>query len=171
MSIYDIVGREDFKKPAGIFLNNLSMADGGAQKSNWAVQFDLREIMRDLRTQIMRFGLVGITATATHIGTVLLLVERGGREPLTANFIAFALAVLVSFWGHYHWTFKTSTPYRSAFPRFFAIAVLGLGLNQTIMFSAVTILTLDYRLGLTAVIMLVPALSFIANKLWTFQAA
>jgi putative flippase GtrA len=117
----------------------------------------------------MRFGLVGSTATATHILTVLLLVEWGGRAPLAANFIAFAMAVLVSFWGHYHWTFKAATPYSSAFPRFFVIAVLGLGLNQTIMFSAVTLLTLDYRLGLTAVITMIPALSFIANKFWAFQ--
>jgi hypothetical protein len=37
------------------------------------------------------------------------------------------------------------------------------------MFSAVTLLTLDYRLGLTAVITMIPALSFIANKFWAFQ--
>ena len=87
-----------------------------------------------------------------------------------ANLFAFSLALLISFTGNYHWTFKASTPYTSAFPRFFTIALLGLGLNQTIMFSVVSLLALDYRLGLAAVIMVVPSISFMANKLWAFQA-
>jgi putative flippase GtrA len=118
----------------------------------------------------MRFGLVGITATATHITTVLVLVEWSNWRPLWANFFAFSLALLVSFGGHYHWTFKASTPYASAFPRFSSIALLGLGLNQIIMFSVVSLLALNYRLGLAAVIMVVPFISFMANKLWAFQS-
>lgn len=125
--------------------------------------------MGQLQGQIMRFGLVGITATTTHLATVLVLVEWSGWSPLWANLLAFSLAVLVSFSGHYHWTFKATTPYSAALPRFFTIALLGLGLNQTIMFSVVSLLGLDYRLGLGAVIMVVPAISFMANKLWAFQ--
>lgn len=126
--------------------------------------------MRELRDQIMRFGLVGITATATHITTVLVLVEWSNWGPLWANLFAFLLAVLVSFEGHYHWTFKASPPYTSAFPKFLVIALLGLGLNQTILFSVVSLLALDYRLGLAAVIIVVPSITFMANKLWAFQA-
>lgn len=126
--------------------------------------------MGKLPGQIMRFGMVGITATATHITTAMLLVEWAHLEPLKANFFAFSLAVLVSFGGHYHWTFKASTPYSSSFPRFSAIALLGMGFNQTIIFSVVNLLGLDYRFGLAAVIMVVPVISFMANKLWAFQA-
>lgn len=125
--------------------------------------------MGPLHGQIMRFGLVGITATATHLATILVLVEWSGWSPLWANLLAFSLAVLVSFGGHYHWTFEASTSYSAAFPRFCITALLGLGLNQTIMFSVVSLLGLDYRLGLAAVIMVVPCISFMANKLWAFQ--
>lgn len=126
--------------------------------------------MGKLPGQIVRFGLVGIMATATHIITVLVLVEESKWGPLWANLFAFSLAILVSFRGHYHWTFKVSTPYTFAFPRFFTIVLLGLGLNQTIMFSVVSLLGLNYRLGLAAVIMVVPPISFMVTKLWAFQS-
>ncbi|MDX8405476.1 MAG: GtrA family protein [Mariprofundus sp.] len=121
--------------------------------------------------QILRFGLVGIMATTTHISTVLLLVEQGDWGPLWANCVAFSLAVCVSFTGHYHWTFNASSSYATAFPKFITVALLGLGLNQTIMFSLLSILGLDYRLGLAAVIMVVPAIIFLASKYWAFQPA
>ncbi|ATX79911.1 Putative flippase GtrA (transmembrane translocase of bactoprenol-linked glucose) [Mariprofundus aestuarium] len=121
--------------------------------------------------QVLRFGLVGIMATVTHVITVLFLVEWGGWGPLWANFVAFSLAVFVSFIGHYHWTFNASTPYATAFPKFFTIALLGLGLNQAIMFSLVNLLGWDYRLGLAAVIMVVPAITFLASRFWAFQPA
>lgn len=119
--------------------------------------------------QILRFATVGVAATATHAAMVLILVEGYGLAPLPANFFSFLLAVLVSFFGHYHFTFTASTPYTKAFPRFFTIALLGLGLSQAIMFSAVSLLALDYRLGLAVVVMLVPGLNFLVNRAWTFR--
>lgn len=118
--------------------------------------------------RVLRFATVGLVATATHAGMVLLLVEGYGFAPLLANFFAFLLAVLVSFVGHYHWTFSSVNSYRTAFPRFIVIAFLGLGLSQAIMFSAVSLLSLNYRFGLIAVLMLVPGLNFLANRFWTF---
>lgn len=128
------------------------------------------ETLGKLQGQIMRFGLVGITATATHIIAILIMVEWSNIEPLTANFFAFSMALLISFTGNYHWTFNASDPYTESFPRFFTIALFGMGLNQTIMFIAVSMLNMDYRLGLVAVIMVVPAISFMANRKWAFQS-
>jgi putative flippase GtrA len=121
--------------------------------------------------RILRFGMVGFAATATHATMALFLVEGKGLDPLWANFFSFLLAAVVSFLGHYHWTFAALNPYATAFPRFFTIALLGLGLNQAIMFCTVSVLTLNYRLGLALVVVLVPGLTFLANRFWTFQLA
>lgn len=119
--------------------------------------------------RIRRFTTVGLVATTTHAWMVLFLVEGRDVAPLPANFFAFLLAVLVSFLGHYHWTFTASTPYTTAFPRFFASALLGLGLNQTIMFCMISLLTINYRLGLAVVVILVPGVNFLVNRFWTFK--
>lgn len=119
--------------------------------------------------RILRFAIVGFAATATHATTVLFLVERNGIDPLWANFFAFLLAVIVSFVGHYHWTFTSSIPYTIAFPKFFISALLGLCLNQMIMFCTVSMLALNYQFGLAVVVTLVPVINFLINSLWTFQ--
>lgn len=124
---------------------------------------------RQEKARILRFAIVGLAATVTHAGMVLLLVEGSGMAPLRANFFSFLLAVLVSFAGHYHWTFTATTTYARAFPRFFTIALLGLGVSQAMMFSTVFLLGLHHRLSLAAVVMVVPAINFLANRFWTFQ--
>ena len=123
---------------------------------------------KELR-RILRFTTVGFAATATHATMLLFLVEGNGTDPLWANFFSFLLAVLVSFFGHYHWTFTASTLYTTAFPRFFTIALLGLGLNQTIMFCTVSVLALNYLFGLAVVVVLVPGFTFLANRFWSFK--
>jgi len=120
--------------------------------------------------RVLRFATVGLVATATHAGMVLFLVEGYGFAPLLANFFSFLLAVFISFLGHYHWTFTSANPYTMAFARFFTIALLGLGLSQAIMFSAVSLLALDYRSGLAMVVLVVPGLNFLCNRFWTFLA-
>ena len=129
----------------------------------------MKLLRRKIIQQILRFGVVGVFATFTHVVTVLLLVEWGGIGAVWSNFFAFSLAVFVSFKGHYHWTFNASTSYTKAFTKFSVIALLGLGLNQSIMYSLVNLLNWDYRIALAVVIMVVPTITFIFSRQWAFQ--
>lgn len=58
--------------------------------------------------ELMRFGVVGVAAMATHWCVVALLVPLG-MQPLLANVIGFCIAFNVSFLGHHHWTFATAS--------------------------------------------------------------
>lgn len=124
--------------------------------------------MTGLLGQAARFGVVGVAATALHVALVLLLVEGPGVPPLSANALAFCAALALSYFGNHGWTFAASGRHRRHFPRFAAVALAGLALNQGIMAVAVAGLGLDYRIGLAVVVAVVPALSFLANRAWAF---
>ena len=124
--------------------------------------------MSPVLQQAARFGVIGLAATALHVILVLALVEGPGLPVLLANGIAFSAALALSYAGNHGWTFRARGRHGRHFPRFVAIALIGLALNQAIMAAAVSGLDLDYRLGLAAVVVVVPVLSFLANRAWAF---
>jgi putative flippase GtrA len=120
--------------------------------------------------QFGRFAVVGLVATLVHVAVVVVLVEAAGSAPLLANAIAFALALAVSYAGNHQWTFRARGNHRRHFPRFATTAGLGLLLNQTIMYVMIEGLGQDYRVALALVVLVVPLLSFLLNRLWSFSA-
>jgi putative flippase GtrA len=62
--------------------------------------------------QYLRFGGVGLAATASHALLFALLIEALGWPALAANLAAFAGALLVSFAGHHCWTFGAGRAHR-----------------------------------------------------------
>ncbi|HAG08118.1 MAG TPA: hypothetical protein DCK87_00910 [Desulfotomaculum sp.] len=58
-----------------------------------------------LFTQFIRFGLVGIVSTFTHVGTLAFLVELLNFPPIPASTIGFILAVVVSYILNHRFTF------------------------------------------------------------------
>ena len=95
----------------------------------------------------------------------------GGRdgEPVhqqdtTADRLRFYL-------GNHRWTFAAKGAHAVHFPRFTAIALAGLSLNQAIVYVMVEVMVLDYRDALIIVVLVVPALSFVLNRGWVFSRA
>jgi putative flippase GtrA len=125
--------------------------------------------MRPVFDQVARFAVVGGIATVCHIVVAVVLVEGPGLTPVLANFIAFCAAVLVSYLGNHSWTFGATGEHLFHLPRFAAIAVTGLALNQAIVYTMVEVVGADYRLALMVVVLVVPALSFALNRGWAFS--
>jgi putative flippase GtrA len=122
--------------------------------------------------RVLRFGIVGVAATAVHVGTVVVLVESGLQpNPLLANLIAFSLAVFVSYFGHNLWTFRARERNLPQFLRFLVTTVVALGLNQLILYIVVRLLHWDYRIGLLLVTVLVPLFVYTLARLWVFRSA
>jgi len=126
--------------------------------------------MKRLAGQFGRFGVVGILATGVHAGVVVALVELAGLDPVTANFPAFATAVLVSYAGNRLWTFGAAGRHRVLLPRFAAVAVAGFLLNHLLLSLMVDRFGIDYRQALPVVVLVVPLLSFLLNRIWVFGA-
>lgn len=128
----------------------------------------------DLLRQIVRFGLVGGLATLVHIGIFLGLADGLGFHPQAANLLAWFTAFIISFLGHFHWTFQDNpvgTPRRAtdALIRFLAVSLLGLGLNSGIVMVVVGILDAPNAMAALLMATLVPALLFAINRFWAFS--
>src|SRR5262245_43443142 len=124
--------------------------------------------MRATVSELLRFGLVGVAASVTHVIVALLLIERAGLPLLAANALAFSVAVFVSYFGNHAWTFGRTGYHRKHFPRFLAIALGGLALNRIIVFLAVEAAGIPYLYGILLVVIIVPGLSFALSKCWAF---
>jgi putative flippase GtrA len=118
--------------------------------------------------QLGRFIVVGAAATATHVGVAMGLVEGDVADIGLANAVAFTIALAVSYAGNYGWTFAAGGAHARRLPRFAAVAVLGLALNQLIIFVLAGIAAWDYRIALAVVVLVVPGLSFVVNRRWVF---
>lgn len=122
-----------------------------------------------LRRQVGRFGIIGVGATLTHVVIVLALVEGRIMGPFAANVVAFSAALFVTYVGNHKWTFALTGAHRRHFPRFIVIALLGLSLNQGVVYLIVEALGWDYRIALALVATVVPAITFLLNRGWAFS--
>lgn len=119
--------------------------------------------------QISRFGFVGIVATAVHVTVGLSLNEGAGMPPFWANLIAFCTALGVSFFGQTRLTFPDSTADGAAFSRFTVVALLGLTLNQVIVWVTTDLYGIPYWLALPIIISTVPVATFLLLKFWALR--
>jgi putative flippase GtrA len=119
--------------------------------------------------QISRFGVVGLVATAVHVGVGLGLHGGGGIPAFWANIVAFCTALGVSYFGQTRITFPEATAGRAAFARFASIAVSGLALNQIIVWLVTSAFGGPYWLALAIIIATVPAATFLALKFWALR--
>ncbi|MGH6946754.1 MAG: GtrA family protein [Kiloniellales bacterium] len=124
--------------------------------------------MSQMLAQMGRFAIVGGATTLVHVACAVALIELCKVTPLAANLVAFCVALTVSYIGNHSWTFRIVGHHAIHFPRFVTIAAVGLLLNQTIMFGIVEVLDQSYRLALAIVVLVVPSVSFLANRTWAF---
>ncbi len=118
---------------------------------------------------IVAFGVVGVLASLVHVVVGLALVRSGLALPFSANIFAFLTAFLVSYFGHRSFSFRAQTAHRRSLPRFFIVAVVGLCLNQIIVYTMVLRMMLPYEAALALVVTAVPALTYVLSRWWAFS--
>lgn len=119
--------------------------------------------------ELVRFGVVGIAAMATHWGVVALLVPLG-MQPLLANVIGFCIAFNVSFFGHHHWTFASADNQKNTFKRFAGVAILGFITNEAMYALLLKFTQLDYRVALFIVLIAVAGMTYLLSRFWAFRS-
>lgn len=129
--------------------------------------------MLHLFLQYTRFGTVGLAATVTHVVMFTASIELAGLRPLIANLAAFAVAVLVGFVGHFHWTFRDHPGRRERrqsllLIRFVVVALTGLALNSLVVYLVVDVAHLPYPYAIAVMVLFVPIPIFALNRLWAF---
>jgi putative flippase GtrA len=117
------------------------------------------------------FVVVGCTAAAVHLGTVVLLVSGFGWRPLVANVLAWLVAFCVSFSGHWHLTFpRSGSPLARAAKRFFLISFAGFAVNEA-MYAVLLRLagTQWYAVVLFFVLLAVAVITYLLSSRWAFR--
>ncbi|CAN5446021.1 hypothetical protein BH10PSE7_BH10PSE7_07590 [soil metagenome] len=112
--------------------------------------------------------LVGGGATLIHLLVALALNGVLGLSPLWSNFVAFLCAWSFSYAANWRWTFAAARAHRSALPRFFAVSAAGFLINQAMVYCCTILLHWPFWVALIPVILIVPAVSYIASKFWAF---
>lgn len=119
--------------------------------------------------RLFRFGVVGIGATATHAAVLWALVEKADMRPSLATVFAFLVALNVSYFGHYYFTFQSTEPHRRALPGFALTAVVGAFLNWLIFVIGTEILSWNYWIAFGISIVLVPLFVFFVSRRVAFE--
>jgi putative flippase GtrA len=122
--------------------------------------------------EIIRFGVVGLTATAMHYLTLILMVELLAIPPTLANGLAFLCALFITYLGQSLWVFQERSQHSITQMLRFTVS-LGVGLlsNMAIMAVSMHALGLGYQNGFLLSLLLVPVLSFMINRFWVFNSS
>lgn len=124
--------------------------------------------MKKLLSQIIRFGIVGILAFIIDYGLMVFCTEILGIYYLWSSLISFTVSVIFNYFASVKWVFsvengKTQTQ-NMVF--FIVFSILGLGINQLLMWTGVDILSVNYmivKLFATAVVMV---FNYITRKIY-----
>ncbi len=117
----------------------------------------------------VRFGMVGITATAVHILIVWLLLSETALPPLVANMFAFLTAFGISFTGNYLWTFGAPGNPGKAMRRFLLISASAFAVNTLLLASLLRGGWFSPTVAAIVSVAVVPAITFLASRLWVFK--
>ena len=118
--------------------------------------------------ELAAFTAVGTTAAAINLAVVAIAVPLG-MSPLVANVVGFLLSFAWGFFGHSRWTFPAEgRDVPVALRRFAAVSVVGFALNEAAYAGMLRWTSLDYRLSLFLVILVLGGAKLLASKYWAF---
>jgi putative flippase GtrA len=119
--------------------------------------------------EINVFVLVGLAATACHAGTALLSQRFLGFGPMSATLAGYLVSVGISYFGNALITFRRPVLHGPQAAKFAAISLVGLAINQSVVFVFAHLLGWPLRLALIPVVTIVPASTFAMSKFWAFR--
>ncbi len=123
-----------------------------------------------LHRQFSLFLGVGVAATVVDYGTLTILTEFLGFDPVVAAQIGYLLGGAVSYTLNRLLTFQTNRSHMEAGWRFLTVMAVGFCLTGVIMYVLTKRLDIPYFYARVAATGMVFFWNFIAHKIWTFAA-
>ncbi|MEM7243685.1 MAG: GtrA family protein [Pseudomonadota bacterium] len=121
-----------------------------------------------LMGQIARFGVVGVIATAIHI-MIAYFVQQSGVADQLANFTGFLAAAVFSFFGNLLFTFRAKGSVRNYIKRFAVVSGSNYFASAGLIFILTQQLGFPFEISLLGMVLIIPAISFLVQKLWVFR--
>lgn len=126
------------------------------------------EQKKSLLQQLIRFGVVGGSAFAIDYAILFLLTEAFGFNYLISGAISFTVSVIFNYILSIKWVFNVAGERKQTqdMAVFIILSVIGLGINQLIMWVAVDKFHIYYmisKIGATAIVMVY---NFVTRKIF-----
>jgi putative flippase GtrA len=118
--------------------------------------------------RLARFSAVGTIATVAHIVVAAILVAAAGANPTVGAMIGFVAAFMVSYFGHFRFTFAASGRYRDYLLKFVVSSLASFLLSTAAVWVATAVLGIDYKPALIALGIFVPVCNYLMNRFWVF---
>lgn len=117
----------------------------------------------------VKYCIVGGTAAIVDFGLLFGLTEFFGVYYLYSATVSFVLSALTNYTLNRRWTFRSDGKKRRQIPIFFAVATMGLAINNSIMYVGVEKLGLWYMLAKVLATGIVLIWNFLGNRYITFN--
>ncbi|MFC3068045.1 GtrA family protein [Phenylobacterium soli] len=114
------------------------------------------------------FLVVGLAATAVHAAASLAARELGHLAPTAATTVGYLCSVGISYLGNARFTFGRPALDGAQFVRFLVVSLIGFAANLGVTHLFAEVLKWPFVAALGVVVVVIPALSFTASKLWAF---
>jgi putative flippase GtrA len=127
------------------------------------------EMMNNLLMQLFKFGLVGVVATVLDFLFLFLLTDVFGMYYLFSAAVSFVLSTLFNYVASMRFVFNskfTKDEKTKELLLFSTLSVIGLLLNQFLMWLFVEKIALYYMLAKIVATFFVMAWNFISRKIW-----
>jgi putative flippase GtrA len=118
--------------------------------------------------RLVRFSMVGGLATGVYLLSALIAVELLGASPMIGATVGFCASFVVSYIGHFRFTFAVQGRYRDYLVKFAGSSLASFLVSTLVMGLATKWLMIDYRVALVAVAIITPICSYAVNRFWVF---
>ncbi|MCC5612699.1 GtrA family protein [Nostoc sp. CHAB 5834] len=114
-----------------------------------------------------RFLFVGGSATIVHYAVMATSMHFFDVAPGLASALGYMIAAAYNYTANYLITFKSRSQHRRAIPRFVAVAIAGLGLNQAVL---LVLISAGLFVGSAQIVATLAVLlwNYLLSCLWTF---
>lgn len=118
--------------------------------------------------RILKFGSVGVAATLVHYSVATGLAELGEINMVPANILGWFVGLVVSWYGHRHFTFSKAEFGHASPLMFAAISVFAIGVSSCVAWVMHQLAAPAY-IGLLFAIGIIPAITFIGHRFIVFR--
>ncbi len=124
-------------------------------------------IRSKLFKQLFRFGVVGFTAFLIDAGLLYVLTEYLHVYYLVSSVISFIVSLIYNYILSIFWVFdvKKKQTYKEVL-LFAVLSVIGLGVNQLVMYLGVDLLNIHYMLCKVIATIIVMIYNFVTRKIF-----
>lgn len=124
--------------------------------------------MRNLIQQFLKFGVVGVIAFAIDFGVLVFLTEVFGLNPVVSATVSFVVSVIFNYAASMRYVFERREDMSRTreFVTFVILSVIGLGINDLLMWAGTEFTPIDYRLIKIFATAVVMVWNFITRKMF-----